>query len=141
MSSEFVVRSLDDLPAAADWLLGEMGEEKLLGLIGDLGSGKTTLVAQILKKLGSLDPVQSPTYSIVNEYRDEHGNPVYHIDLYRLKDASELSGLGLEEMMDSDAFCFIEWPEIAKALFPAESLYLRISNIDNEQRKLIIFKE
>lgn len=141
MSAEFSMQTIEDLPAAAAWVIKRMDEDRLLGLVGDLGSGKTSLVAEILKQLGSPDSVQSPTYSIINEYRDGDGVPVFHIDLYRLEQPSDLPGLGLEEMIDSGNFCFIEWPEIAEDYLPAESLYLRISAPDKMQRKLTIFRK
>ena len=84
-------------------------------LTGDLGTGKTTFVRAICKALGMPDnQVKSPSFTLVNEY--DGPITVYHIDLYRLGEAAEISGLGLDEILDEgQSLCFIEWPGMAKA--------------------------
>jgi tRNA threonylcarbamoyladenosine biosynthesis protein TsaE len=90
----------------------------VLLLKGDLGAGKTTLVREICRLLGVGDEVQSPTYAIVNEYSDRKGNPVYHMDLYRLKSEAEAYDVGIEQYLSSGYFCMVEWPDTFSALFP-----------------------
>lgn len=80
-------------------------------LKGNLGAGKTTFTQYLLRELGSTEDISSPTYSIVNEYRLPQGK-VFHFDLYRMKDITEVFDIGMEEYLDSGALCIIEWPEI-----------------------------
>jgi tRNA threonylcarbamoyladenosine biosynthesis protein TsaE len=79
-------------------------------LYGDLGSGKTLITKNFVSLLGSKAEASSPSFSIINQY---DGIPViYHIDLYRLKDPTELMNLGLEDLWNGPGMIFIEWPEI-----------------------------
>ena len=90
----FIVKEKSELPATADKLLQIAGKRRKFVLYGDLGAGKTTLVQSLCAVLGVRDTVASPTFSLVNEYRctdpaDQSVQPVYHLDLYRLKDLDE----------------------------------------------------
>lgn len=86
-------------------------KHSVLTLKGNLGAGKTTFTQYLLKKLGSEDEVNSPTYSIVNEYDTPKGK-VFHFDLYRLKNLDEVYDIGIEEYLESAYLSIIEWPEI-----------------------------
>ena len=84
-----------------------------------MGTGKTTLIKIMLKELGVVDQGSSPTFGLVNEYHDKHGNPIaYHFDFYRINALEEALDLGLEEYFARDAFVFLEWPEKIEALLP-----------------------
>ncbi|MCL2100538.1 MAG: tRNA (adenosine(37)-N6)-threonylcarbamoyltransferase complex ATPase subunit type 1 TsaE [Fibromonadales bacterium] len=82
-----------------------------VALEGDLGSGKTTLCRGICKGLGFSGTVNSPSYAIVHEYPNKP--PIYHIDLYRLKNASDLQDIGIEDLTASKGIALIEWPQMA----------------------------
>jgi tRNA threonylcarbamoyladenosine biosynthesis protein TsaE len=85
------------------------------------------------------DTVNSPTFSIVNEYRTAAGDAVYHFDLYRLKKPEELLDIGYEDYFYSGNYCFIEWPEVAAALIPEECLYITIAVDDaSEERRFMV---
>ncbi|MBK7270131.1 MAG: tRNA (adenosine(37)-N6)-threonylcarbamoyltransferase complex ATPase subunit type 1 TsaE [Flavobacteriales bacterium] len=86
---------------------------RVFALHGDLGAGKTTLIKAFCSVLGVKDRTSSPSFAIVNEYQRDTGEALYHFDLYRLKAAEELEGIGFNEYLDSGAYCFIEWPELA----------------------------
>lgn len=86
-------------------------KHNILLLKGNLGAGKTTFTQFLLKELGSRDEVNSPTYSIVNEYNTPKGK-IYHFDLYRLKNIEEVYDIGIEEYLDNAFLCIIEWPEV-----------------------------
>jgi len=107
-------------------VLTMLGNNKVLLLEGDLGTGKTTLVKELCKRLNVKDPVNSPTYSIVNEYKFDEDKTVFHFDLYRLEQ-EELYDLGFEEYLSSGDYVFVEWPELAMEFVPEESMILRIS--------------
>ena len=82
----------------------------LIGLTGELGAGKTTLVAGLLESLGFPGPVSSPTYTLIEPYRLA-GRNFYHCDLYRLVDPTQIEDLGLRDLAVPGAVMLIEWPE------------------------------
>ncbi len=90
---------------------------KIFLLSGEVGSGKTTMIKSFTKILSVNNNTSSPTFNIVNEYKDRNKNSVYHFDLYRLKSINDLVEIGFEEYINSGSYCFIEWPEIADSFF------------------------
>ncbi len=105
------VANLNELPGLAEPILRLYNDPKIILLDAPMGAGKTTLIKEICRSLGSTDNFSSPTYSIVNEY-NYPGGKIYHFDLYRLKDKEELFDLGIEEYLDSGHYCIFEWPEL-----------------------------
>ena len=116
MSKTFYANKLEELDEIAKVLLAIFGNQKKVVFFGEMGVGKATLIKSICKALNVQDFVSSPTFSVVNEYNDRHGNSLYHFDFYRIKDKEELFDLGLEEYFYSDCYCFVEWPERAAGL-------------------------
>ena len=110
---------------------------KTIMLRGELGSGKTTLVKSVLKKMGINEVVTSPTFSILNEYYVE-GNIIYHFDLYRIENKEELEVIGFEDYIYSQNICFIEWPEIVLDKIGLKYLDIEIRYLDLEKREIII---
>ena len=106
----FTIKNISDWQNVVDSILPELKHNILL-LKGNLGAGKTTFTQFLLKNLGSKDEVNSPTYSIVNEYNSPKGK-IYHFDLYRLKNIEEVYDIGIEEYLDNAFLCIIEWPEV-----------------------------
>ena len=135
-SKTFSVPSIADLPELAKELIRDFGDSKTWVFQGEMGAGKTTLIKEICHQLGVAQSVQSPTFSLVNEYVDGKGNPVYHFDLYRLKNAQEAFDIGLEEYLDSGHLCLVEWPEQAEEFWTFEHLELNVSHVDDAHRKL-----
>lgn len=101
----------------------------ILLLEGDLGAGKTTLAQGIAKGMGVSEFVNSPTFVIINEYYSGR-LPLYHMDLYRVEEESQLYDLGVEEYFFGNGVCLIEWPEIALPLLPAELACVRLERTD-----------
>jgi tRNA threonylcarbamoyladenosine biosynthesis protein TsaE len=101
---------IDDIDKAADYVIASAKAKTLL-FTAPMGSGKTTLIKAICEKLGVVDPITSPTFSIVNEYKGSY-TLIYHFDLYRLQSIDELHDIGAEEYLDSDALKLIEWPAL-----------------------------
>src|SRR5688572_12476011 len=109
--TEFVLNSQDELSELAAKLLQYAGDIKIFLFSGEMGSGKTTLIKSLCKELGSNDHFSSPTFSLVNEYQSPKGK-IYHLDLYRIRQAEELMDIGIDELLDSGNYCFIEWPAL-----------------------------
>ncbi len=105
-------------------------------LIGNLGTGKTTLAKGIAKGLGAADPeeVTSPTYTLIHEF----GDPVrlYHVDLYRLDEARQAASLGLEELFDSGAVVLVEWGERFREQMPELCIEVRLRRLGDEEREI-----
>ena len=97
-----------DLPRVAGDLLAQYGPDRVFALVGELGAGKTTLVAEMCHQLGVVEPTSSPTFSIVNEYDGANG-PIYHLDCYRLDTVEEAISAGLEELFaEANGPIFVE---------------------------------
>jgi tRNA threonylcarbamoyladenosine biosynthesis protein TsaE len=131
------VDSLDKLPVAARELLEIAGENKVIAFFGAMGAGKTTFIKVICEILGVKENVSSPTFALVNEYRDGKGQPVYHFDFYRIKNEAEAMDIGVEEYFYSGHYCFIEWPEKVINLLPEDCIKVFI-NLEGETRQIVI---
>ena len=136
MLATLTLRKASEATDIARLILQSHAERRVFALHGDLGAGKTTLIKALCEALGVADATSSPSFAIVNEYRMADDRPVYHFDLYRLRDARELLDIGFEEYLDSGAYCFIEWPELADELLPREVLHLTIEAADNGVRTI-----
>lgn len=125
-----ITYQLNDLDTVARQILAEGRGQSVWLFAGDMGAGKTTLIKAICRVLGVVSTVQSPTFSIVNEYTTHEGHPVYHFDCYRLRNEAEALDIGIEEYFDSGNYCFIEWPERITNLWPAT--YYQVSLVADE---------
>ena len=117
---------VSDLDRIAGELISLYPGKRIFALSGPMGSGKTTFIQALCRRLNVVDVVNSPTFSIVNEYLTGEGASVFHFDLYRIRKADELLDIGYEDYFYSGDYCFIEWPELAADLIPDESVYLTI---------------
>ena len=94
-------------------------------LSGDLGVGKTVFTKGFAKGLGIQEPVNSPTFTIMQIY--EEGNlPLYHFDVYRIEDVEEMEEIGYEDYFYGEGVCFIEWAELIKEILPKDCKKIRI---------------
>lgn len=114
-------------------------DKKVVLFKGDLGAGKTTLIKSICKTIGVKDDVQSPTFSIVNEYEAPEGL-VYHFDFYRIENEEEAYDIGAEDYFYSGHLCLIEWPEKIESVLPteAECLIVKIEHNGSERNYEIV---
>jgi tRNA threonylcarbamoyladenosine biosynthesis protein TsaE len=108
----------------------------LLCLNGELGAGKTTFVTGLAQGWGALDPVTSPTFVIVNEYRRADGLRLRHLDCYRLNSGNDALALGLDDLLDDTAPMVVEWPERILEALPPERLNLTLKWMDDTKRNL-----
>ena len=110
---------------------------KIFLFTGQVGSGKTTMIKSFTKKL-SVNNTSSPTFNIINEYKDDNKKSIYHLDLYRLKSINDLVEIGFEEYINSGNYCFIEWPEIADSFFVDKYISINISINSKNSRDIDI---
>jgi tRNA threonylcarbamoyladenosine biosynthesis protein TsaE len=111
-------------------------EPFVLGLSGDLGAGKTTLVGGLLAALGHEGPARSPTYSLIEPYQ-LGGRDIYHCDLYRLRDPEELEDLGLRDLLTDRSLLLVEWPERAGERLRAPDLVLQLEYVGEGRTVLV----
>jgi len=134
-SMEFFSRSAEQTRRVGMRLGGLLKIGDVVCLIGELGSGKTTLVQGIAAGWGSLDPVSSPTYVLVNVYRQLDGKRLYHLDAYRLGSALEAIDLDLDFMLATGPLV-VEWAERVQEALPDERLKVTLAYIDDVRRNL-----
>lgn len=131
-------RTPADLPAAAQRVRAAIAESgcRVVALEGEMGAGKTTLVRALAAAMGVADDVSSPTFALVNEYRDARDQPVYHFDFYRIDSLEEAEQMGTAEYLDSGYLCLVEWPTRVTALLPLPRLEIRLDVLPNEVREI-----
>ena len=131
------IASPAELPAAARRFIEAMGEHTLFAFYGKMGAGKTTFIKALCEALGVEDPVTSPTFALVNEYRSATtGELIYHFDFYRIKKLEEVYDMGYEDYFYSGAICFIEWPELVEDLLPGDAVRVDIVEEADGSRRL-----
>ena len=135
---EIRIKSIDEIDNAAKKFIDEMGNNRVFAFYGKMGAGKTTFIKAVCENLGVEDVINSPTFAIVNEYVDGNGEPIYHFDFYRIKSIAEVYNMGYEEYLYSNAYCFIEWPELIEDLLPEDAMVVRIEVLSPTERKFTI---
>ncbi len=137
-TQEILSKSVADTHALAGRIAAVLGPGAVLALHGELGSGKTCFVQGLARALGVTQAVQSPTYTLVNEYAGSL--PLYHIDLYRIRDEQDALNLGIDEYLYGGGITAIEWAERAANILPAAAWHIRFRPGQNENERLIAFK-
>lgn len=123
--------------ALASAIAAAHGASLVVGLEGELGAGKTTLVAGVLAHFGERGPVRSPTYTLIEPY-EVAGRTIYHLDLYRLMGPGQLEPLGVRDMLIGDAVLLIEWPSRAGIALPPTDLDVDIQYAGAVGRRLTL---
>jgi tRNA threonylcarbamoyladenosine biosynthesis protein TsaE len=108
----------------------------VVATIGELGAGKTCFLQGLARGLGVTEPVTSPTFVLLSQYRGRL--PVYHLDAYRTRSLAELLDLGLEECFDADGVTVVEWADKLEPLLPPRTITVRISGLGDEPREIVI---
>ena len=130
-----ITYKLSELNKACDFILNNVKNEIIL-ISGDVGAGKTTLIKEYCKLIGVNEVVNSPTYTLINEYLSKNGN-VVHMDLYRVKNINEINELGLLDYFENN-LVIIEWPEIILKILDLNHSILKITYLNKNERKLSI---
>lgn len=132
-----IINSLSGIGEAAKTFVAAMKQNVIFAFYGKMGAGKTTFIKAVCKELGVSDVVNSPTFSIVNEYRsDTNKEAIYHFDFFRIKKLEEVYDMGYEDYFYSGAICFIEWPELIEELLPSDTVRVYLEETENGARKL-----
>ena len=131
---EIQIENLSEIQKSAHEFIEKMGDAVVFAFSGEMGAGKTTFIKAICEALGVEDVINSPTFSIVNEYRSQSGELIYHFDFYRIDKIEEAYDFGYEDYLYSGALCFIEWPEKILDLLPPDHVTVTIQiNEDNSR--------
>ncbi len=129
-----IVYSLEEIEGAARQFAESMGERSVFAFYGSMGAGKTTFIRALAGVLGVKgDAVNSPTFSIVNEYQAGRGT-VYHFDFYRINTPQEAVDFGLYDYLDSGSVCLMEWPELVEGLLPEDTVRVEIEELADGRR-------
>ncbi len=130
--------NIENIAETAKQFLDSTRGYKKFAFYGNLGAGKTTFIIALCKQLGAVDVINSPTFTIINEYRTGNGSVIFHFDFYRIKNVDELLAIGIEDYFYEDVYSFIEWPEKAENLLPRNTVKVHIKEIDRDKRELEI---
>lgn len=133
---QLIVDSENELDKAAKAIIQYSNGQYIWVFYGEMGAGKTTLIKAIANEFGIEDNVHSPTFSLVNEYRNLQDEVFYHFDFYRIKNEIEAMDIGIEEYFDSGDICFIEWPQKIPSLLPEKYLKIDIKITSPATREL-----
>lgn len=122
MSKVISIGSLETIESAAkefiEYVSASDLQSNIFAFFGQMGAGKTTFIKAVCKALGAEDDINSPTFTIVNEYKSAKGFPIYHFDFYRINKLQEAYEIGIDEYFGGDGICLIEWPEKIQEILP-----------------------
>jgi len=137
LKQEFIISNESELTSVSQKVINLLQHHIVL-LDGEMGTGKTTFVKYLIAAMTGYKGVNSPTFSIINEYENSTGNPIYHMDLYRLENIEEALNIGIEEYLDSGHLCLIEWPNLIADIVPENHHKITLELQENGDRLLTI---
>jgi tRNA threonylcarbamoyladenosine biosynthesis protein TsaE len=130
--------TVDQIGQVVATFFKKLQKHKVWAFHAPMGAGKTTFINALCTYLGAKDALSSPTFAIVNEYSSDQVGTLYHMDWYRLKSEAEAIDAGVEDLLNSGSYCFVEWPENAPALLGPSVLHLYLEVLDKQTRRLFI---
>ena len=131
------ITSLENLRNTARTLLDLAEEHRVFAFHAPMGTGKTTFITALCEELGVGDPINSPTFAIVNEYEiPDKQEVIYHMDCYRLERMEDAFNVGFQDYLSSGSYCFIEWPEIIESLLPDDVVRIEMCEREDGARLL-----
>ena len=138
----FQINSLDEIDKVAEEFIQYISdsdlESNIFAFYGKMGAGKTTFIKAICKALGVSDIVNSPTFTIINEYKSSRGFPIYHFDFYRINKLQEAFDIGTEDYFAGNGLCLIEWPEKIAEILPEDHIKVTITTNPDLSRTVCI---
>ncbi len=129
---QWTCNNKEDLDLISSEILSRC-HSKRIAFHGNMGAGKTTLIKHICKQLEVIDVVNSPTFSIVNEYISRLNQTVYHFDFYRIENKQEVVDIGIDTYFDDSAICLVEWPSKIGDLLPPDFVHIYIHQEDDKR--------
>lgn len=145
MTESFTIKSLKEIDKVAEqfvtFISNSSLQSNIIAFFGAMGAGKTTFIKSICKVLGAKETVNSPTFTIVNEYSSEKGFPIYHFDFYRINKIEEAYDIGVEEYFASDGLCLIEWSEKIETILPPDAIKVTITTNPDLSRTVSLRSE
>ena len=142
MHKTFTIARLEEIDKVAQEFIQYISESDLQSNIfafyGKMGAGKTTFIKAICKALGVKDIVNSPTFTIINEYKSAKGFPIYHFDFYRINRLQEAYDIGTEDYFSGAGLCLIEWPEKIAEILPEDCIKVTITTNEDLSRTVEI---
>lgn len=132
------IKSLKTINQTTQQFIEQIGKNTVFAFNGKMGAGKTTFIKAICETMGVKETVNSPTFSIVNEYEAADGRIIYHFDCYRINKIQEALDLGAEEYLYSGNLCFIEWSENIAPILPDSIVNVDMEEMENGKRKITI---
>ncbi len=139
MTEKIICKSVDNLDKIAIKLLSTYPDIRIFAFYGKMGSGKTTFIKSLCKISGVTDIVNSPTFSIINEYKTDVGDSIFHFDFYRIKKQDEVLDIGYEDYFFSGSYCFIEWPGKVENLLPENTVRIIIEEGSRKNERVFMF--
>jgi tRNA threonylcarbamoyladenosine biosynthesis protein TsaE len=132
-----MIYSLETLDAVVELLHDKMGTCKVFTFTGPLGAGKTTLIKKLLKRCGVHEVVTSPTFTYLQQYKNDRGQLFNHFDLYRLSSLNEFQEMGFDEYLyQPDSWTLIEWPRVVLPLLTHNVYHLELDYVSEHERSL-----
>jgi len=130
-----IIYKEDQIKTAVNFIL-ENKKFSIIRIDGEIGSGKTTLIKSLCKSLGVNENVNSPTFSMVNEYLINRKKKIFHFDFYRIANPEEALDIGLEDYLESNHLCILEWGQIISEYLPEKYDFFSLHKINESTRKL-----
>ena len=135
MKKTTILKTEEDTKALGLELAKCLNKGDIIALVGDLGTGKTTLTKAIAAALGVTETITSPTFTIVSEY--ESGQfPFYHFDVYRVHEEDELFEIGFDEYLEGNGVCVIEWGDLVQAILPPRTKWIYLDYGENDGERI-----
>ena len=138
----FQINSLDEIDKVAEDFIQYISdsdlESNIFAFYGKMGAGKTTFIKAICKALGVSDIVNSPTFTIINEYKSSRGFSIYHFDFYRINKLQEAYDIGTEDYFAGSGLCLIERPEKIAQILPEDHIKVTITTNPDLSRTVCI---
>ena len=130
-----IIYNENQIKTAVNFIL-ENKKFSIIRIDGEIGSGKTTLIKSLCKSLGVNENVNSPTFSMVNEYLINRKKKIFHFDFYRIANPEEALDIGLEDYLESNHLCILEWGQIISKYLPEKYDFFSLHKINESTRKL-----
>lgn len=134
--TKYVTASEAETIALARYVALQLPENAVLCFFGDLGAGKTTFIRGLVSAFGRSEQVSSPTFVYLNIYKGS--KPIYHFDLYRLRDSDEFLSMGFDEYLYAGGICCIEWSERIASLLPTHCIQIHMAHLPDSKREIQI---